>query len=999
MMWLLIIPLYCYANVPQVQKIEVTSVNEAIRANMTPNFSFEDIQDGVPTGWRWDRRNTDATLTIDEEQSHTGRRSIKIRNGTSFGAHVYGSLWVDPPIPVKPKTRYTLSFYALSDLPGAAWIGGGQGWRIRKSISPTNGKWQRFSTSFTTGADETTFSVRINTDSPTTGFWVDDIKLEEGDSATFCEPPPNHTRIIVSPRNWPTAMSDGPWNGIFDIYMPEMRRTYIRTILTQGEYSSECDKAARLQKGVYQVRIGGKAIDSTDETCTISLQLFYYENLISPLAETSVQTRFLSAPNAQKRLEKLLEESAKLKQMAEQVREKGVDISYPMVGITVITNFVQYVQGDLERGEIERVFDQLNQMEDIARSVRGQLQSVIDDKASLPEVPRYATSSIDIEGPSFIADTHFPISGVSERRPVFFTGYGHFGQVRDDLEKFPGYGTNIIQIEFGPRSIFPEEDEVSDSVIQTYLRDFDRAAKAGVSVNLLISPHYMPGWMMEKYPQLNIKKEGFLRYCLHVPEGQEFLKRFIRHAIPLIKDHPALHSICLANEPVNAVPPECTYAQELWHSWLKERHTDIETLNKLWKTKYESFDDIPIEPLVKPTPISYEFVLFNQEWFAGWHGMLSDTIRDIAPDLPIHTKAMTWNFFSAQDQRFGVNAELFAGFSQIQGNDSVNMYSHGLGEWAQLWQLNNMGHDLQRSVGDMPVFNSENHIIRDRETRHIPAGHVRTALWQAAIHGQSATTIWVWARTYDPKSDFAGSIMHRPACAEAVGRTGLDLQRLSEEVRALQTLPPQVALLYSTSAMVYDGGEYTDCMRRLYTALSFTGLKLGFVTERQLAYGVGNRPPILLIPNIRHLSAEGFAALKDYPGKVVLVGDDSILYWDSYHNPRKNKLDYERIEFSRDHTEAQDLWKNLLDKLPIWNVAPKACVLDDNRKPVWGVEWLVAEHKGQQVVNLIQHATKPVKVALYVNEEPFNGIDMFTQEDIAGKLELKPLEPKILKGK
>ena len=39
---------------------------------------------------------------------------------------------------------------------------------------------------------------------------------------------------------------------------------------------------------------------------------------------------------------------------------------------------------------------------------------------------------------------------------------------------------------------------------------------------------------------------------------------------------------------------------------------------------------------------------------------------------------------------------------------------------------------------------------------------MHAALWQAAVHGQAATTIWVWQRSYDRKSDYWGSILERP---------------------------------------------------------------------------------------------------------------------------------------------------------------------------------------------------------------------------------------------
>ncbi|MBD3183607.1 hypothetical protein GF312_15040 [Candidatus Poribacteria bacterium] len=993
MLWFLIIPLYCSTAVPQINDVIVEYSNETIQPNLATNFSFEEIENKSPTGWKWSKRNTDSQMTVDDSISHTGKRSVKFQNKTPFGAHVYGSMWTEPPIHVKPKTRYTLSFYALSDSPGAAWVGGGAGWNIRIGIQPTDGKWRRFSRTFTTGSDETEFVLRINTDSPTPGFWVDDIKLEEGSSATICKPPENHKGLVLATPWWPSAIPDGPWEGVFEVYSPEKLSVTIETSLFQGDDTFQHSTDTNLSEGLSLIHIKGKAVDPKDDPCELILEISDSGKI---LARDSLQIRFLSLSNAEKRLEALKKESKELNKIIQRVKEMGIDPAYPLVGVTTVSDFIQYVKADLDHDEIERAFDQLNQMEAIAKNTRKNLESVIAGDVKLPEVPRYVTSPIEIDGSSFVANTRYSADDMEKRRPVFFTGYGHFSQVRSDLEKFPGYGVNIIQIEFGPRSIYPEENQIDDSIIDTYLKDFDRAAKAGVSVCLLISPHYMPQWMMDKYPQLNIEKQGFLRYCLHVPEGQEFLKRYLRYITPKIKDHPALHSICLANEPINPVPPECEYAQRLWHEWLEGQHGNIESLNRLWGANYKNFDEIPIPGGVEPTPLGYEFTIFNQEWFAGWHKMLADVIHESAPDIPIHTKAMTWNFFSDQDQRYGVNAELFAEFSQINGNDSANMYNHGRGEWNQNWQLNNMGHDLQLSVADIPVFNSENHIIRDRDTKYIPSGHIRTALWQAAIHGQGATTIWVWGRTYDPRSDFSGSIMHRPECVEAVGHTGLDLLRLSKQVQSIQNISPRIGLLYSTTAMVYDGGEYTTCQSRLYRALSFTGFKLCFVTERQLANGDGHRPDVLLVPNIKHLSDAAFDALEKYPGKVILMGDVDILRLNEYNKPRGNVPDWDKIQYKQSETDAEALWVKILEKLPEWNLLP----LVDVRKPDgsyhWGVEWLAAKYDGKVVVNLIQHGREKQEVHLTYKEKPFAGLNMFNNIKISGKATLKPLEPVIL---
>ena len=139
---------------------------------------------------------------------------------------------------------------------------------------------------------------------------------------------------------------------------------------------------------------------------------------------------------------------------------------------------------------------------------------------------------------------------------------------------------------------------------------------------------------------------------------------------------------------------------------------------------------------------------------------------------------------------------------------------------------------MQRSFNRKPVFNSENHISRDFSTRYLPPEHFRTALWQGAIHGQGATTIWIWERARKDAGSwcFYGSVLDRPGCALAVGTTCMDLNRFAVEVTALQNEKAPVAILYSNPSFINDAA-YNDVMNRVYEALNFCGIKVDFISE------------------------------------------------------------------------------------------------------------------------------------------------------------------------
>lgn len=970
--------------------------------NLVANFSFEDTSsDGRPNAWNWDHRNTDATLQVDDSTAHSGRRSVRINNGTPFGPHVFGTLWMVESIKLKPGTKYTLSFYAKSASPGVAWVGGGHQWRVRASLSGTGETWQRFATTFSAVDEEKDFRLQVNTDSPTAGFWIDDLKLEEGEQPTFCIPPASAEPATLA-ASLPRDYGDGPWQSEFEIFLSKpLSRVRATTALMLPAGSVTHRDELDLPAGLTRLIVAGTARQASPDPVTLTLTLQDSDG--KRVADSKTRLAFLSEEFAKARLAALRQRVPGLQQLIAQCTQRKLDPAYPLVGVTVIENFVDYVADDLNHGETRRAVDQLTAMEQIADRTERQLRSALDGQSTLPVVPRYVTSPIEIIGPSFVAKTATPDAATNSERRVFFTGYGHFGQVVNDLEKFHGYGANIIQIELGPSAVFTGDGQINDEPVRNLRAVLDRAARANVSVTLLISPHYMPDWMLAKYPQMQKKREGFLRYCLHAKEGQELLKRFVDVLIPAIKDHPALHSICLSNEPVNVEEP-CDPGRALWHEWLSARHRDIGTLNRRWHTEYTDFDHVPMpNPLGGPEQLSrqlqYDFTLFNQEFFAGWHRQMADAIHAIAPRLPVHAKAMTWTFLNDGDVRYGVDAQLFGDFSQINGNDSVNFYDHEGREWAEGWQLNAMGHDLQRSVKDAPVFNTENHVIVDRETRAIPPQHIRSALWQAAVHGQSATTIWVWERTFDAKGDFAGSIMHRPACAEAVGHTGLDLLRLADEATALQTLPPQVAVLHSTTSLFYDAGDYTDCEGQVYRALAFSGLKIGFATERQLAAGKMPSAPVLVVPGIRHLPRAASEALRRYSGKVVWVGGDDVLGSDEWGEKMPSDAIRPadgRIAFQRGAKDEQQLWRDLLKQLTAWGVTPDVTVQDSKGQPVWGVEWLTASAGGRRVVNLINFRRDPISVELRGKGHPLSGRSLFSGSPATGAIVLPSLEPMLI---
>ncbi len=140
-----------------------------------------------------------------------------------------------------------------------------------------------------------------------------------------------------------------------------------------------------------------------------------------------------------------------------------------------------------------------------------------------------------------------------------------------------------------------------------------------------------------------------------------------------------------------------------------------------------------------------------------------------------------------------LSLQMSIGRSSSSSSQYAKYYTGDLDEYAEAndYLNQNIFFDLLRSVGgDKPLFNSESHIIADNETDVIPSAHIRNVLWQAAVHGQAASVVWLWEQIVfdeDAKVNTRNSIMNRPDNVVEHGRTVLDLLRLGKEINAFQT--------------------------------------------------------------------------------------------------------------------------------------------------------------------------------------------------------------------
>ncbi len=930
-------------------------------------------------------RSAKVSVAVDATGGRAATRAPVFHNESPLEPHVYGRFVQG--VPVLPGIRYRLSCWVRGEnvSSGNHWTD----WQSYQLMLPSGTfDWTRVECEFSTGPEQTGLDLGLNVVNLVGKLWVDDLELRP--MAACGEAMAGGKAIVLCPQS-----------------LVVEKEALSVSVLWQGLRTEPARLRVDVRQGSETVGAGEVAVKGREGQAAVSLKLQPAPGNTGDMSVTFLdgdgrlfgtlrrQLTLISATYARERLRAVEKQLAVLREQMEKWQTRGLPLDYPRVTETVASNFLPWVAEDLDHGEVGRAVQQLDELDGI-------LSDAIAECGAPPPVgvltvPRYAGGHVSIPGGHFVSEVTWP-DGRRETRPVFFNGLGHFTAVRRDVEKLPAYGLNIIQVEFGPNSVVRPDLTTDLEPVRQFRELLDRAQRSGVAVNLLISPHYFPGWALERWPELGGVNGGFIRFDVDAPQSRQVLETYLRAIIPPLRGHPALHSICLSNEPIYVSAPNSQYNRAKWHDWLAARHGTVQRLNERWGTSYTRFDEVPVQDPddLKPRPALYDWVTFNNQRFAGFHRWMADIIHELAPDLPVHAKIMNLPF-NRSTITWGNDVEQFCDLSQIGGNDCSNGYIHedsssagngGVGE--------NLYYDLLRSMRGQPSFNSENHVVADRNWRPVPGMHMRNLVWQGALHGQGASTVWVWERTYDNASDFAGSIMHRPAMCDAHGRAALDLMRLAPEVVALQDAPARVAMVYSICSQAWNP-DYANCAIRAYHALSLLGEKVDFITANQLAAGKGREYQAIILPQVTHIEHGGFQALKTFsrlPGKQLVALGEGCLASDEYGRPRST-TSFRLTTLPGDqsvHGLQDALARTLRLEQPVRVVEPATGL------PPSMATWRWGRDGDRWLVNVCNYARKPVRLRVQC-QGARRLTNLFTGRRMGPEFTLGMLEPILIEAR
>ena len=685
--------------------------------------------------------------------------------------------------------------------------------------------------------------------------------------------------------------------------------------------------------------------------------------------------------------------------MLPSLRAKGVQ-AYAEMQLVTLDKFLKWIsEEDIPGGWTNRVEREAREVDEIGQEAVVEARRVLDGTAPGFPVPRYVTSPVTLFHAQTLATRRWSDGRVETNRPVFFYGFGHFSRVRNELEDLPALGYNTMQFEVDWRVFQPRENLFKPAYAEElFLRTADRAVRNNCRIDLLLSPHYFPGWAKEKWPDAKNCSGGFFGYCVHNPEIRQAVRRYFRKVVSIAKDHPALNSFCVANEPESMRVSGCPFVRREFADWLARRYGAVDKMNALWRTDYKTFADVPIpvHPDLPAKPEALEFVRFNRETFSNFLGFLAACVREEAPAVPLHAKVVTDQIFTRGRGVFwSIDIERLAELFDYLDGDPLNFFVNwGDRPYLNRWVGRQAGYEFMRSMADKPIFNSENHNIEDRWRLPIPGEHIYSALWQDAVHGQSHTAVWTYERAIATNQTCFGLILERPRCFYAQNRCALDLNRLADKLAPIQNQKYGVVVLWSLASQVMSGGDGGKFLAG-YAAASMLGQQVGVVTERRLEAfvrtGIRARPlddvRVVILPDITHLSEDAYLGLRRLEKEgVAVVACGKPLTFDDFGNERAGRA---FPSVCSEITTDAALADALFGAMGGWNMSalPRVRAIDSDR-PVFGVETHGYVKKDKIFLSVVNHLRKAVDVRL-----PGAGVDLITGRPLAERVTVPPLMP------
>ncbi len=704
---------------------------------------------------------------------------------------------------------------------------------------------------------------------------------------------------------------------------------------------------------------------------------------------------------------------------------KGLSVEYEKTNLAVIKRFDGFIDDFYSNGNKTEYEHNIKVVLELGEQTVSDLNGYLDGTKAEKVAPIYKSSKITTDGQSFIGTTD--VKGEERTQPIFLNGYGHWADALGDYDSFASLGINTSQYEVGPSSILKQSGSsyaVNASGVQKVKDVFAKAEENNLSVTFMTAVHYFPEFLYTMYPSIatdSLRGNTMVPYNPTHPEVKNALEVFLRAVVPEIKDYKSFHSICLANEPMFvAIDHPDRYYEPAYRDFLKKKYGNVEALNRAHNSEWKSFDEV-IFTVKDPRINTAEYIdyrEFNDDILTEWFAWMKEIINDIDPTIPVHVKCSAY-ISSGGDgarRRFcGTNYEKWSQIMDLNGCDAWSSY----GKVSSQLQGKMMWYDFMTSMKNAPIVNSEDHFLDERndyatndtkifynENEYLMG---MADVWQGAVHGRASAVYWLWdksSRTQSGTWYYNCNLSKRADYIAGIGRINHDLNRLANEVTAIQKKGTRVGVMYSNYSQISEP-YFSAAMYEAYRRMINSGEKV-FVANDTYPEKINENEDLqlLILPVCQNMPEKVWEELKKFleRGGKLIFAECGNEYYDekggSLTSSLKNTVlsNSTRVSFSGwesgyKMTGCDAVYAAIDDALS--GLEHSVTVAEASKN----TEWTAVEYDGGYVVNLFNTSESDVNVSLKLTDgREFEAFDLTENEALKGDtLTLTTYETKLVK--
>ena len=693
--------------------------------------------------------------------------------------------------------------------------------------------------------------------------------------------------------------------------------------------------------------------------------------------------------SASEKAQKVSQWCSTLKGLFDKCDNLGITSVYDSADYEIVKLFSERIATETDQAKTEHYFDVIAH---IYNNVRNNLIAYINGNDAPLAVDKKSYANIKLKDGNLYSVTES--NGAVTEKPIVTGGY-HSWQSTDEYmtlsAKLGSTSTEGYEYQQGNIVAFASgylmKSSYADAEIKKLTDFFDMCEALNICISFSLDTIYFPQGFISYYNNRAADESEKIRnsgasYSAYInfnpthPAIKTLHDKQAEILLPALKKYKCITSIMLVNEPIFEANDK-PYYYDKWTAYIKNLYNSIDALNGAYGTAYTSFDDVKMPSKEENTPLYYDYREFTTDILKEYFTNLRNTIKKYLPDMPVGVKLMQYTRATSKaNYSWNIKYDKYKDIFDVNYNDSFAF----VGDNRFPIQGKMLWYDYLRSVIDAPVINGENHVIEDTINNsgttdinydsRIPS-HVATDMWQGAIHGSDQTSNWLLSDNERTAQSYPNATaLYRPDLLSEISKTTLDMERLSDEITAIQDAPSDTAILYSDASWNYNS-NFTADNYNAYLAAIYNGHKVKFITEKTLDNLTDQK--VLIVPNCANTTAETIQKIKTYidgGGKVIFVGTDCLK---KDRNNQSLSVDvlsavsnlYSSAVTVDDISELSDALYNTYDKMGLNAIT----VTDETTgRKVADTEWTAVRKDGDYIINLCNYSeTHTPNISIRIN--------------------------------